>query len=91
MKFVITLAILACVIACGMCCDPDDNNMPKCNTKNQNVPIRNFWDPTCYWECKTATGTAETVRCPDAHLFDSDKGECVMWNQWVWTNPCPAN
>uniref|UniRef100_A0A1I8NFF7 Chitin-binding type-2 domain-containing protein n=1 Tax=Musca domestica TaxID=7370 RepID=A0A1I8NFF7_MUSDO len=90
MKFVFCFALLACLIACGMCCDADSNNMPSCNTKNVNVPVRNFWDPTGYWECKSATGTAEMVHCPDAQLFDEAKGQCVAWNEWTWTNPCPA-
>uniref|UniRef100_A0A1I8NNA6 Chitin-binding type-2 domain-containing protein n=1 Tax=Stomoxys calcitrans TaxID=35570 RepID=A0A1I8NNA6_STOCA len=91
MKFFICLSILACLLACALSCDPDSNNQPTCGSGNVNVPIRNFWDPTAYWLCGSSGATAELVRCPDAHLFDSAKGECVMWNEWEWTFPCPEN
>ncbi|XP_013101128.1 uncharacterized protein LOC106082916 [Stomoxys calcitrans] len=91
MKFFAVLAILACVAASGLACDADENNKPTCATDNVNVPIRNFWDPTAYWQCNASSGQPELVHCPDSYLFDSAKGQCVIWNEWEWTNPCPAN
>ncbi|XP_075154902.1 uncharacterized protein LOC142228376 [Haematobia irritans] len=90
MKAFAIFTILACFVACTLAaCDPDDNNQPNCSADNLNVEIRNFWDPTAYWVCNERSGNATLVRCPTAHLFDSNKGECVMWNEWEWTNPCP--
>ncbi|XP_073835469.1 uncharacterized protein [Musca autumnalis] len=91
MKFFTCFAILACIIACVLACDPDSNNEPTCTSSNLNMPIRNFWDPTCYWQCTKAGAAAEIVRCPTAELFDSDLGKCVSYKNWVWTFPCPQN
>ncbi|KNC25624.1 hypothetical protein FF38_03381 [Lucilia cuprina] len=77
MKSVIFFTILAFALACVLACDPDGNNQPECTAKNVNVPVRNFWDPTHYWLCKSAGAVAESVRCPDAEGFDSAKGACV--------------
>ena len=54
------------------------------------MAIRNFWDPTRYWECKSAGAAAEAVPCPIGTGFDSAKGACVEWSQWQWVDPCPA-
>ncbi|XP_023303215.1 uncharacterized protein LOC111685198 [Lucilia cuprina] len=89
MKSVIFFTILAFALACVLACDPDGNNQPECTAKNVNVPVRNFWDPTHYWLCKSAGAVAESVRCPDAEGFDSAKGACVPFSQWQWTEPCP--
>ncbi|XP_073828387.1 uncharacterized protein [Musca autumnalis] len=89
MKFVISLTILACYFAsCSLACDPNGNNKPTCTSGCVNEPVRNFWDPTGYWLCESATGEATMVRCPQAQLFDAVEGECVWWNEWTWINPC---
>ncbi|KAM7349686.1 uncharacterized protein ACRADG_008531, partial [Cochliomyia hominivorax] len=86
---VLCLTALVLALACVLACDPHGNNEPKCSSSNLDVPIRNFWDPTHYWLCKTADAPAESVRCPDSHGFDSAKGQCVPFDQWQWTPPCP--
>ncbi|XP_005191020.1 uncharacterized protein LOC101892639 [Musca domestica] len=91
MKYFSCLIALLGLLAVVLACDPDSNNAPECSSSNLNVPVRNFWDPTAYWVCEKAAAAPELVRCPDAHLFDSEKGECVLWNKWKWVNPCPAN
>uniref|UniRef100_A0A1L8EC49 Putative secreted protein n=1 Tax=Haematobia irritans TaxID=7368 RepID=A0A1L8EC49_HAEIR len=91
MKFFTCLSFLACLLCGALACDPDSNNMPNCATNALNIPVRNFWDPTAYWMCKSNGDNAELIRCPDAHLFDSAKGECIMWNEWTWTKPCPES
>ncbi|KAM7346782.1 uncharacterized protein ACRADG_006565 [Cochliomyia hominivorax] len=91
MKSAMFFAILAIAFACVLACDPDGNNQPECSSKNVNVPIRNFWDPTHYWLCKSAGAVAESVRCPDAQGFDSAKGVCVDFSEWKWTEPCPVS
>uniref|UniRef100_A0A1I8PDR2 Chitin-binding type-2 domain-containing protein n=1 Tax=Stomoxys calcitrans TaxID=35570 RepID=A0A1I8PDR2_STOCA len=91
MKNVLSFFVcLACFLAFVSACDPDSDNKPVCNDMTLNVPTRNFWDPTAYWLCNYVGVEPELERCPDSHLFDSAKGECVLWNKWVWTNPCPA-
>ncbi|XP_023303213.1 uncharacterized protein LOC111685196 [Lucilia cuprina] len=89
MKFIICLTILSLAVAGVLSCDPDGNNEPQCSANNLNVPIRNFWDPTHYWLCKSAGAAAESVRCPDSQGFDSAKGECVSFEEWQWVEPCP--
>ncbi|XP_061400609.1 uncharacterized protein LOC133336329 [Musca vetustissima] len=91
MKYFSCLIAFFALLAVVLACDPDSNNEPVCSKDNLNVPVRNFWDPTAYWQCESAGAAAKLVRCPDAHLFDSAKGECVLWNEWSWTNPCPEN
>ncbi|KAM7346779.1 uncharacterized protein ACRADG_006562 [Cochliomyia hominivorax] len=91
MKSIICLTILAFAVAGVFSCDPDSENEPQCSSSNLNVPIRNFWDPTQYWVCKSANAAAERVRCPDAQGFHSAKGACVPFEEWVWTEPCPEN
>ncbi|XP_046802577.1 uncharacterized protein LOC124418876 isoform X2 [Lucilia cuprina] len=81
--------VLALAVAAVLACNPDGNNQPECTSNNLNVPIRNFWDPTHYWLCKSAGAVAESVRCPDSQGFDSAKGECVSFDVWQWTEPCP--
>lgn len=88
---VVCLTILAFAVACVLACDPDGNNEPQCDSSNLNQPIRNFWDPTRYWLCKSAGAAAESVSCPISQGFDSAKGECVPFDLWLWTAPCPAS
>ncbi|KAM7346783.1 uncharacterized protein ACRADG_006566 [Cochliomyia hominivorax] len=91
MKSVIFFAVLAFAFACILACDPDSNNQPECSAKNVNVPIRNFWDPTHYWLCKSAGAVAESVACPIAQGFDVAKGVCVDFSEWKWTEYCPES
>ncbi|XP_075154901.1 uncharacterized protein LOC142228375 [Haematobia irritans] len=87
--FLCCLTILACLLASALSCDPNSDNKPLCTEENLNVPIRNFWDPTAYWLCNFVGEEPELERCDVGHMFDSALGECVMWNKWVWTKPCP--
>ncbi|XP_075154900.1 uncharacterized protein LOC142228374 [Haematobia irritans] len=91
MKSYIFLALFACILACVWACDPDSNNEPTCTSDNLNTPIRNFWDPTAYWMCKSAGAKAELVRCDTELLFDSAQGKCIFYSDWTWTYPCPEN
>ncbi|XP_065363584.1 uncharacterized protein LOC135956906 [Calliphora vicina] len=89
MKSMFCLTILAFAVACVLACDPDGNNQPECSSSNLNAPIRNFWDPTHYWLCKSAGAAPESIRCPDAQGFDSAKGACIPFEEWKWAEPCP--
>ncbi|XP_073835463.1 uncharacterized protein [Musca autumnalis] len=91
MKYFSCWIALFALLGVVLACDPDNTNEPACANENLNVPTRHFWDPTAYWVCKSAGAGAELVRCPSAHLFDSQKAECVLWNKWNWVNPCPEN
>ncbi|XP_073835465.1 uncharacterized protein [Musca autumnalis] len=91
MKYFSCLIAFFTLLAIVLACDPDNNNEPVCANDNLSVPVRNFWDPTGYWVCKSAGAAAELVRCPDAHLFDSAKAACVPWNEWKWVDPCPES
>lgn len=84
----ICLTILALAISCTSACDPDDNNKPTCNTRNVNVPVRNFFDPTSYWLCSSADGEAQEVRCPDGELYEVNAGKCIDISEWKWTPYC---
>ncbi|XP_046802575.1 uncharacterized protein LOC111685195 isoform X1 [Lucilia cuprina] len=86
---VIFFTILAIGIVCILSCKPEGSNKPECNDQNVNASVRNFWDPTHYWLCETAGGEAKSVKCPDAQGFDADKGACVPFKEWKWTDPCP--
>ncbi|XP_058974639.1 uncharacterized protein LOC131800850 [Musca domestica] len=87
MKF--TISFLLTPLVCALACNPYGDNKATCNAGNLMAPIRNFDDPTRYWMCRGANVEPETVRCPDTELFDSSKGACVPWNEWVWSPPCP--
>ncbi|XP_023303212.2 uncharacterized protein LOC111685195 isoform X2 [Lucilia cuprina] len=89
MKSFIFFTILAIGIVCILSCKPEGSNKPECNDQNVNASVRNFWDPTHYWLCETAGGEAKSVKCPDAQGFDADKGACVPFKEWKWTDPCP--
>ncbi|TMW51313.1 hypothetical protein DOY81_003632, partial [Sarcophaga bullata] len=84
MKSIICLALLFVAMACVLACDPDGNNQPECTAKNVGLKIRNFWDPTCYWNCEKAGAVAKRVPCPINQGFDSVKGACVDWSEWEW-------
>uniref|UniRef100_A0A1A9V3M4 Chitin-binding type-2 domain-containing protein n=1 Tax=Glossina austeni TaxID=7395 RepID=A0A1A9V3M4_GLOAU len=83
------IVCLAVGLSCVLACDPHSDGKPECNSSNVNVKQRNFWDPTHYWECASAGGEPENKRCPDTFLFSTEKGDCIIWNEWVWTPPCP--
>ncbi|XP_073835466.1 uncharacterized protein [Musca autumnalis] len=91
MKYFSSLIAFFALLAVVLACDPDGNNEPVCTNDNLNVPVRNFWDPTAYWVCKSADAKPELVRCPDGNWFDSVKVECVRWSKWKWVNFCPEN
>lgn len=80
---------MAVTVACVLGCDPNGNNQPECTTANLNVPIRNFYDPTHYWQCNSAGAVAESVPCPVDEGFDGAKGACVAFSEWKWVEPCP--
>ena len=84
------MALLFVAVACIWACDPDSENQPECNAENLNMAIRNFQDPTHYWMCKSSGAVAESIRCPDAHGFDSIKGACIHFSEWQWVDPCPS-
>ncbi|KAM7346780.1 uncharacterized protein ACRADG_006563 [Cochliomyia hominivorax] len=91
MKSILYLTILAVAFTCILACDPDSENEPECTSKNVNVPIRNFWDPTQYWLCPTAGAKAERHHCPDGEGFHTTKFICVSFEEWTWTEYCPEN
>uniref|UniRef100_A0A1I8NAE0 Chitin-binding type-2 domain-containing protein n=1 Tax=Musca domestica TaxID=7370 RepID=A0A1I8NAE0_MUSDO len=82
--------LLSLCYSTSSACDPQSNNQPQCNQINLNIPIRNFWDPTVYWLCKSSQSIAELIKCPDSLLFDPVKRECVPNKKWIWLKPCSA-
>ncbi|XP_016967609.1 uncharacterized protein LOC108036135 [Drosophila biarmipes] len=86
----ICLALFMALYGAEYVCNPNGNNQPDCsNASNLNVPIRNFWDPTRYWQCNSTTGSAAVVICPNSTGFDPTSKECVSWGNWTWTPYCP--
>ncbi|KAH8259018.1 hypothetical protein KR038_007371, partial [Drosophila bunnanda] len=89
--------ILCCALrAADYVCNPFENNKPDCSkTTNQDVKIRNFFDPTRYWWCNSSN-VAEAVPC-EIRLdngtiiprgFDAQVGDCVTWDLWKWSPYC---
>uniref|UniRef100_A0A1A9ULY5 Chitin-binding type-2 domain-containing protein n=1 Tax=Glossina austeni TaxID=7395 RepID=A0A1A9ULY5_GLOAU len=90
MKTVLSLLVcLVLILNYTFGCDPHSDGKPLCTSTNLSTPQRNFWDPTRYWKCVSANTEPENVRCNETLLFSSEKAECVLWNAWVWTPPCP--
>ncbi|KAH8350616.1 hypothetical protein KR067_012151, partial [Drosophila pandora] len=85
----LVLLCLALFVAVVLACDRNTNNEPICNSTIVNKKIRNFFDPTRYWECKVATGNGTAVRCPDQEGFLESADGCVPWSEWTWVDPCP--
>ncbi|EDV31172.1 uncharacterized protein Dana_GF14680 [Drosophila ananassae] len=91
MKATLVLLCLALFVAVVLACDPDSNNQPICNSTIIGKKIRNFWDPTRYWQCTDATGNGAAVLCPDQTGFLESADDCVAWSNWTWVAPCPNN
>ncbi|XP_037710336.1 uncharacterized protein LOC119547515 [Drosophila subpulchrella] len=86
----ICLALFMALYGAEYICDPDSNNKPDCtNASNLLVPIRNFYDPTRYWNCTSVSNnSAEVVKC-ESGGFDPTLKKCVSWETWKWTDCCP--
>ncbi|KAH8413359.1 hypothetical protein KR009_010379, partial [Drosophila setifemur] len=86
----ICLSLVAAAFADGNPCD--GNNRPDCSlARNQNVMIRNFWDPTRFWKCNGSTAiavTCEEYKGKYALAFDAALQDCVAWSDWQWVPPC---
>ncbi|KAH8259019.1 hypothetical protein KR038_007370, partial [Drosophila bunnanda] len=90
------LALFVALHAADYVCDPNGNNQPDCsNATNQEVKIRNFFDPTRYWWCNSsnvAEGVPCELRLDNGTLiprgFDVQVGDCVTWDLWKWSPNC---
>ncbi|XP_037955434.1 uncharacterized protein LOC119685266 [Teleopsis dalmanni] len=90
MKFFFAFALIVAALACANAdCNSDGNGQPDCVGARAGQKYRNFWDPTHYWSCASDGAEADNVECPIATGFLDSVGECVSWDQWVWTPPCP--
>ncbi|KAI9587195.1 uncharacterized protein LOC119631790 [Glossina fuscipes] len=83
------LLLMVIALNYALSCNPDGNNKPVCSQDNLNQPIRNFWDPTCYWLCGKAGEEPICERCMSSTMFDSAQGKCIPYYEWEWTPPCP--
>ena len=76
----VCIAAFVCV-ACAADCDPDSDGKPaSCSVGAGNY--RNFWDPTRYWLCATASGAPVDTACDSQYLFDPTSRQCVFYNDW---------
>ncbi|KAH8297966.1 hypothetical protein KR018_003232, partial [Drosophila ironensis] len=88
----IILVCLAQLVAAVVACDRNGNNKPDCSTAILNSNIRNFFDPTRYWICKSAGAAPVTVRCEEElgfpGGFDPKTSNCIKWDDWQYIPPC---
>nr|XP_016931827.1 uncharacterized protein LOC108011231 [Drosophila suzukii] len=86
----ICLALFMALYGAEYVCNRDSNNEPDCtNASNLLVPIRNFYDPTRYWNCTSVSNNAASVGICNGTGFDPTLMKCVNWTEWKWTPYCP--